>query len=56
MKVEKGVWPGSSPDLNPIENLWSLLKGKVDEFESVTTTNELNIGYNRHGHQLIEIL
>ena len=24
-------WPGSSPDLNPIKNLWSLMKNKVSE-------------------------
>jgi len=23
---EKGVWPGNSPDLSPIENIWAGLK------------------------------
>ena len=30
-KVEVLDWPRNSPDLNPIENLWSYMKNKVAE-------------------------
>ena len=29
--IETLDWPGNSPDLNPIENLWAIVKQKVRE-------------------------
>ena len=35
-------WPGYSPDLNPIENLWSIMKGRLAK-EPSKNRNELII-------------
>ena len=34
---KKVEWPGNSPDLNPIENLWSILSQHLDEIGTVAT-------------------
>lgn len=34
-------WPGNSPDLNPIENLWSIMKRKLKEGPKLSNLNAL---------------
>ena len=38
---EKGVWPGNSPDLSPIENLWAIVQGELDKLEPATSETTL---------------
>lgn len=38
---EKDVWPGNSPDLNPIENIWSIMQQMLDQEKPATSISGL---------------
>ncbi|KAI6649840.1 hypothetical protein LOD99_6390 [Oopsacas minuta] len=37
----KSQWPGNSPDLNPIENLWSIVKQEIELMDTPTNISML---------------
>lgn len=43
-------WPGNSPDMNPIENLWELLKRKIAA-DNPTTKTELTDSLIKYWHK-----
>ncbi len=47
LRVKVMDWPSMSPDLNPIDHLWGILKHKVEE-RKVSNIHQLRDGA-RHG-------
>lgn len=40
MRIESIPWPPESPDLNPTENLWRMMKSRINKREHLIGTKE----------------
>ena len=47
------IWPAQSPDLNPIENLWRIIKGRVSSRRhQIHTVEEMKVAISEEWEQL----
>jgi len=57
---KKEAWPGNSPDLNPIKNLWAILQVNVDELAPSTNRKQLEkslkIGWSKISPEILHNL
>ena len=60
-KFQTMQWPAQSPDLNPIENLWAIVKRMLSHYERAPTNmaelwERVNIEWAKIPHQTIQNL
>ena len=60
-KFKLMVWPVQSPDLNPIENLWSIVKRRLEKYEKAPTSmadlwDRINAEWSQIPKEIIENL
>jgi hypothetical protein len=48
-----GPWSGNSPDLNPIENFWLILKRRVDKQNPTNSDKLVRVCFNSHSGYII---
>ena len=41
------MWPGNSPDLSPIENVWAIVQDQLDMMETATSKEALIMNLRR---------
>lgn len=55
MRPLRMIWPAQSPDLNPIENLWQIIKGRFSSRRHrIHTVEEMKVAISEEWEQLTE--
>ena len=54
-QINRLSWPSQSPDLNPMENVWTVLKANVSNYKP-TSVKELIRVIKKNGKLLIQPL
>ena len=50
-------WPGNPPDLNPVENLWAIIKRKIEKtnYSTVQMLNSAIVRTSYHDDEVVKM-
>ena len=54
MEITVLDWPGNSPDFNPIENLWSIVKNRLRKMDCTTKIKLIEVVIHDWFHEEIK--